>query len=78
MTKQQGIGLENTTAYLTADPIDVYVATSMREPWEYVTTAAAIDRVFQGSAERLRYFDPRAKAGAPGPPSRFALRRALG
>ncbi len=52
---------KNTDVYLTWDYLDVYVATSMRNKWEYEETFDFITSVF--SRERiqllkLRYFDP--------------------
>lgn len=57
----QNVGWANTVAYLTSDYLDVYVATSMRESWEYESTAEFVKAVFANSRIkrlRLRHFDP--------------------
>ena len=57
----QNIGWTNTAEYLTSDYLDVYVATSMRESWEYESTAKFVRKVLGTSKVkelRLRYFDP--------------------
>lgn len=57
----QGIGWANTVEYLTSDYLDVYIATSMRESWEYQSTAEFARAIFNiESVEdlQLRYFDP--------------------
>jgi hypothetical protein len=41
------VGLANTHAYLAANHIDVYVATSMRERWEYLAVAEFIEEIFK-------------------------------
>jgi hypothetical protein len=55
------LGIANTVAYLAANSIDIYVATSMRQRWEFEATAALIDDVM-GRIEReipgLTHFDP--------------------
>lgn len=57
----EDIGLRNTEVYLSWDYMDVYVATSMRQPSEFSETAEFIAHVF-GNAKlkplRLRWFDP--------------------
>lgn len=59
--RAQKQALENTNIYLTWDYMDVYIATSMREKWEYEETFDFIREVF-GNKDlkelRLRYFDP--------------------
>lgn len=54
-------GIENQTAYLTSDYLDVYVATSMRERHEYLAVAETTQEVF-GHRDlkrlNLRWFDP--------------------
>ena len=55
------IGKRNTHRYLTLPHLDVYVATSMREPEDYVNQHNFIRDVFsdpQVDDLRLRYFDP--------------------
>jgi hypothetical protein len=44
------VGLANTHAYLAANHIDVYVATSMRERWEYLAVAEFIQDIFETQA----------------------------
>ncbi len=54
-------GLQNARTYLAVQDLDVYVATSMREPLHFTTNWAFVQRLFHGGnlAEwRLRYFDP--------------------
>ncbi|HYR94289.1 MAG TPA: hypothetical protein VEP48_08810 [Methylomirabilota bacterium] len=60
-------GRANTVAYLAAQHIDVYVATSMRESWEYEATVDLLESLFGKKAipeaKRLQeldvtYFDP--------------------
>ena len=51
----------NTDDYLIASKIDVYVATSMRENWEFSETASFLVDVFDREHEILKcldYFDP--------------------
>ena len=58
-TRKQGIF--NTEVYLTWDYIDVYIATSMREQWEYFEVYEFINQVFSKPRIKnlnLRYFDP--------------------
>lgn len=56
------IGLANTHAYLAANHIDVYVATSMREQWEFIAVAGFVQEVFNKKAMReltdVTPFDP--------------------
>jgi hypothetical protein len=53
---------ENTAVYLTWDYMDVYVATSMREKWEYESVFDFLQAVFQKPSKlrglNIRYFDP--------------------
>jgi len=54
-------GVRNTKTYLTWDYMDVYVATSMRNQWEYSETSEFISKVFSNSklnSLKLRFFDP--------------------
>jgi hypothetical protein len=53
--------LDNTDVYLTWDYMDVYIATSMRNPWEFEETGDFVHELFQSGKIRnigLRYFDP--------------------
>ena len=53
--------LENSDVYLTWDCMDVYIATSMRNKWEYEETYDFIRAVFSDAklqGLKLRYFDP--------------------
>jgi hypothetical protein len=58
----RAIGLANTHAYLAANHIDIYVATSMRERWEFVAVAGFVHDVFEDPAMKrladLTPFDP--------------------
>lgn len=54
-------GKRNHEAYLASDHMDVYVATSMREPHEYRVVAETIEKVFSDPRLRemkVRWFDP--------------------
>jgi hypothetical protein len=54
-------GLQNARTYLSVQDLDVYVATSMREPLHFTTNWNFIRRLFHSGklAEwHLRYFDP--------------------
>jgi len=54
-------GINNTYVYLTWDYMDVYVATSMRNKWEYEDTFDTINSLFEDKKLKtlnLRYFDP--------------------
>lgn len=46
LAKVRIVGLANTQGYLAANHIDVYVATSMRERWEYLAVANFIKAIF--------------------------------
>jgi hypothetical protein len=54
--------IANTLAYLAANHIDVYVATSMRERWEFEAAAELIRTVFDATRLKdelaLTHFDP--------------------
>ncbi len=53
--------LRNTDAYLTWDYMDVYVATSMRNSWEFEETGTFVSDLFHDERIeplKLRYFDP--------------------
>ena|SRR2546425_2298409 len=57
------VDLGNTAAYLAANHVDVYVATSMREDWEFRTVAKFLRDTFNAEqlgelSELLTYFDP--------------------
>lgn len=53
-------GKRNTVRYLTSDFLDVYVATSMRQRWEYQETAHFVHELFEEELRDLglRWFDP--------------------
>jgi hypothetical protein len=54
-------GWLNTSHYLASDCMDVYVATSMREQWEFEDVHNVVEEVFTNKVIRplkLRYFDP--------------------
>jgi hypothetical protein len=53
--------LENSDVYLTWDCMDVYVATSMRNKWEFEETYDFVQNVFKEpilQKLKIRYFDP--------------------
>lgn len=55
------IALNNMTIYLTWDHMDIYVATSMREKWEFEDTFEFVKKVFEHpdiAKFKLRYFNP--------------------
>lgn len=57
----QEVALRNTDVYLTWDHLDVYVATSMRNRWEYEEIFDFTQNLFQSpelTGLKLRYFDP--------------------
>lgn len=61
ITSVENAALSNTDIYLTWDYMDVYVATSMRDKWEFEETAEFIENVFSdGKIKKLnlRHFDP--------------------
>jgi hypothetical protein len=61
MAEVQAKGVSNTTRYLTWDYMDVYVATSMRNRWEFEETYRLVERVFNHPEVRrlnVRWFDP--------------------
>lgn len=61
MLKAEQKALENTEIYLTWDYMDVYIATSMRNKWEFEEAYDFIKKVFgnrEVQALHLRYFDP--------------------
>jgi hypothetical protein len=54
-------GWRNTSHYLASDCMDVYVATSMRERWEFEDVSRVVNKVFADpklAKLKLRYFDP--------------------
>lgn len=60
-TSVQEIALRNTDVYLTWDHLDIYVATSMRNQWEYEEIFDFAQRLFNHpvlTPLKLRYFDP--------------------
>lgn len=59
--RTQAIALQNLAAYLTADHMDVYVATSMRTRSDFVSVNRFVDELFelpQVECLHLRYFNP--------------------
>jgi hypothetical protein len=61
MERYRQLGQKNHDAYLVSDHMDVYVATSMRERFEFLTVNSFVEKLFQhGSLKdlKLRYFDP--------------------
>jgi len=59
--KVQTIALRNTDVYLTWDHLDIYVATSMRNKWEYEEVFDFTQVLFKSpilTQLKLRYFDP--------------------
>lgn len=57
----QESGLQNTATYLAMHDLDVYVATSMREPVHFTTNHEFVHRLFHEGQLRdlkIRYFDP--------------------
>ena len=61
ITETQSKAIRNTDAYLTWDYMDVYVATSMRNSWEFEDTADFVRELFHHAKIKdlqLRYFDP--------------------
>ena len=61
MERCRQLGRKNHDAYLVSDHMDVYVATSMRERFEFLTVNSFAEKLFQhGSLKqlKLRYFDP--------------------
>jgi hypothetical protein len=53
-------GIRNSVKYLTWDYLDVYVATSMRQQWEFQETHDFVGKVFGSHLKDLplRWFDP--------------------
>jgi hypothetical protein len=59
--KTHAIGRKNLDIYLTWDYMDVYIATSMREKWEYEEAFDFVKSVFHDPGIKkynLRFFDP--------------------
>jgi len=57
----QDVALRNTDVYLTWDHLDIYVATSMRNKWEYEEIFDFTQGLFTApilTELKLRYFDP--------------------
>jgi hypothetical protein len=55
------LGEKNQIAYLSSDHLDVYVATSMRKPHEYISVSNVINKIFYSTELtdlKLRWFDP--------------------
>jgi hypothetical protein len=61
LVRARSKGWLNTTHYLSIDHMDVYVATSMRERWEYEDVSDTVRRIFANrrlKSLKSRYFDP--------------------
>ena len=61
MENTQSIALRNLSNYVSADYIDVYVATSMRKDSDYISVNRFVSNLFHHeeiSPLRLRYFNP--------------------
>ncbi len=61
MEETQATGLRNLARYLTADHMDVYVATSMRSDADFLSVNSFVKRLFAQPDVRplrLRYFNP--------------------
>jgi hypothetical protein len=61
IAKVEKQAIANSDVYLTWDCMDVYIATSMRNKWEYEETYDFIRSVFSDAklqSLKLRYFDP--------------------
>ena len=61
MERCRQIGRENHDAYLVSDHMDVYIATSMREPHEFSEVSEFVEKLFEDKSLKhlkLRYFDP--------------------
>lgn len=59
--RAQAQAFRNTEVYLTWDYMDIYVATSMRNKWEYEETFDFMKKVFDDTRLQqlnIRYFDP--------------------
>ena len=59
--KIQKIGEENTKAYLSTQDIDVYIATSMREPLDFITNWYFVEALKENEEIKrlnLTFFDP--------------------
>jgi hypothetical protein len=55
------LGRKNHDAYLVSDHMDVYIATSMRERYEFLLVSHFVEKLFQHKSIKhlkLRYFDP--------------------
>lgn len=55
------IGIDNHYSYLASDHLDIYIATSMRHPHEYVFVNELADEIFSShylNDLNLRHFDP--------------------
>jgi len=55
------VALQNQTAYLASDHLDVYVATSMRARHEFISVGRTVREIFNDPAIKqlnLRWFDP--------------------
>ena len=61
MERYRQLGRKNHDAYLVSDHMDVYIATSMREPQEFSEVSTFVEKLFEDESLKLlklRYFDP--------------------
>ena len=61
MERYRQLGRKNHDAYLVSDHMDVYIATSMREPQEFSEVSTFVKKLFGDESLKhlkLRYFDP--------------------
>jgi hypothetical protein len=61
MERYRKLGRKNHDAYLVSDHMDVYIATSMRERYEFRLVSEFVERLFKHESLehlKLRYFDP--------------------
>jgi hypothetical protein len=62
VAKTRSTAKEHLTDYLLAPNIDLYIATSMRETWEFEETAQDLEKLFEKERfkflKNLDYFDP--------------------
>jgi len=61
MEEYRKIGWDNHQSYLVSDHMDVYIATSMRERYEFLQVNSFVKELFTHSSLqplKLRYFDP--------------------
>lgn len=61
MERCRQLGRKNHNTYLVSDHMDVYIATSMREPHEFSEVSNFVEKLFEDESLKqlkLRYFDP--------------------